>query len=125
MGQQAGYFPTEQSFQTGFHQEGASACWFLRQSGQLFPGVGMGTLPWGVSTRSAPSVQVARGGLLRDGLDGEGGALPPSPAQAPHSAPEPSSTFYRAAFFTPSRWGGSHKPRPQPAGGPRGLSICG
>ena len=77
MGQGAGYFPTEQSFQTGFHQEGASACWFLCQSGQLVPGVGVGTLTWGVCTRSAPSVQVARGGLGRDGLGGEGGALPP------------------------------------------------
>ena len=59
MGQGAGYSPAEQSFQTGFHQEAASACWFLCQSGQLFPGVGVGTLTWGVSTRSAPSVQVA------------------------------------------------------------------
>lgn len=110
--------PHRAEFSDRLPSGGASACWFLRQSGQLFPGVGMGTLPWGVRTRSAPSVQVAQGGLWRDGLDGEGGALPPSPAQAPHSAPEPSSTFYRAAFVTPSRWGSPTSQDPSLQEGP-------
>ena len=54
-----------------------------------------------------------------------GAPAAPSPARPPRSAPEPSSTFCRAAFFTPSGWvGGSHKPSPQPGGGPRGPSLC-
>lgn len=77
MGQGAGYSPAEQSFQTGFHQKGASACWFPCQSNQLFPGVGVGTFPWGISTRSVPSIQVAQGSLGRDRLGGEGGPLSP------------------------------------------------
>lgn len=55
--------------------------------------------------------------------------VPPQapPLHGPHALhPQPSSTFCKAAFFTPLRWvGGSHKPSPQPGGGPRGPSLCG
>lgn len=113
MGQGAGYSPAEQSFQTGFHQKGASACWFPRHSGQLFPGVRMRTFPLGKYQVSPVHPGGPRESGERQAVWGRGSPFSLVPPQAPplHSPhalhPQPSSTFCKAAFFTTLRWGGA------------------
>lgn len=111
MGQGAGYSPAEQSFQTGFHQKGASACWFPRHSGQLFPGVRMRTFPLGKYQVSPVHPGGPRESGERQAVWGRGSPFSLVPPQAPplHSPhalhPQPSSTFCKAAFFTTLSWG--------------------
>lgn len=121
---QAGYSPHRAEFSDRLpSREGASACWFLRQSGQLFSGVGMGTLPGVYVPGQPPSVQ-------GDGVCGRRAGWRrgcPSPSlHRPHTlhlSPVVPST--QNPSVTPSRWGLPQAKTPACRRRPRGPSICG